>query len=119
MLCGGDMDNLLEALKQWQFYLISFVASIVSYKDIWNKEDSWRLTLVKFGANFATSLFAGLVALLICRAVEASLAWTWFFIAMFAWRGSKALEAAAKIQDGILQRWTGAQNSEPPNKPPG
>jgi hypothetical protein len=32
------MDNLLEALKQWQFYLISFVASIVSYKDIWNNE---------------------------------------------------------------------------------
>lgn len=108
------MDNGLEILKQWYFYGISFVASIVSYKDIWKREDTWRLTLLKFLANFATSLFAGLMSYLLLQALSAPKAWTWLFVGIFAWRGAKGLEAISEK----LDKWIGARSSETSDTPP-
>lgn len=102
------MDQGLEILKNWMFYGISLVASAVSYKEIWKQEDSWRLTLLKFTANFLTSLFAGLMSYLFLKALEAPLAWTWVCVGIFAWRGAKGLEVMGQWLDSKI----GARNSD-------
>jgi hypothetical protein len=108
------MDQGLEILKNWYFYAISFVASAVSYKEISKKEDSWRLILLKFTANFLTSLFAGLMSYLSLKAMSVPAEWTWVFVGIFAWRGAKGLEAISEK----LDKWIGVQNTGQSNTPP-
>lgn len=102
------MGENLEILKDWMFYALAFCASVVSYKEIYNGADSWRFTLIKFGANFATSLFAGLMSYLFLKAVGVPQGWIFVGVGIFAWRGVKGLEAIAAYMD----RWLNARNIE-------
>jgi Flp pilus assembly protein protease CpaA len=95
------MGENLEILKDWTLYALSFCASVVSYRDIFNKEDSWRLTLLKFLANFTTSLFAGLMSYLALKALQVEQGWIFVGVGIFAWRGSKGLEVIAAWIDKI------------------
>ena len=97
------MDEHFDVLKVTWIWAISLIAAVVSFRTIFDWNESWQRTIIKFIAHAATSLFAALVAHELFRSWGWSQGAIFVGVALMAWQGSKGLQ----IMSDKVNSWIG------------
>ena len=93
------MQEINDAISQWWVYALSSLGGLVGYGQDFNLEDTCKIQTLKLFNRMTTAIFAGVMTLLLCKALAMSLTWTFLAVGIGAWRGIRGLQVISDFID--------------------